>query len=117
MMRYFFFGAQRVAREQQHRAGDGRLADRRLVVVLDGGDLRARQLALEGGVGPLDLADEGGHLVVVARLFGREAAFSLGVEARDEADALEQILGRVSGEIEDAVLLAYLGREHEVPRT
>ena len=47
-----------VGREEEHRARNGRLADRGLVEVLDPGDLRLRQLALEGGVGLLDLRDE-----------------------------------------------------------
>ena len=58
---------QAVGREEQHGARDGRLADGGLVEVLDLADLRAAHLALEGAVGPLDLADEVGDLVARRR--------------------------------------------------
>ena len=101
-----------VGREEQHRAGDGRLAHRGLVEVLDRAHLRPRHLPLEGGVGPLDLRDEVRHVVVAFGFFGRDGSFALGVEARDEAHLVEQVLGGIGGEVEDAVLLAYLRGEH-----
>src|SRR5215510_4311555 len=74
----------------------------------------ARDLALEGRVALLDLPDEDGHLVVARDLLGLDAPV-LGVEAADEADLREQILGGVRDEVEDAVLLADLGRDHSSP--
>ena len=101
-----------VGREQQDGARYGRLAHRGVVEVANRGDLAARHLALERGVGVLDLGDEAGDLVVAVDLVGREALLALGVEARDEADAVEQVLCSVGREVEDAVLLPYLRGEH-----
>src|SRR5262245_10078857 len=106
--------AQLLGREQEHRARDRRLAHGRLVEILDGRDLRARDLALEGRVALLDLPDEDGHLVVAGDLLRLDAPV-LGVEAADEADLREQVLCRVRDEVEDAVLLADLGRDHSSP--
>jgi hypothetical protein len=54
-----------LGREERDRPGDGRLADRGLVEVLDRLDLAGGELALERAVGPLDAGDEGGHLVAL----------------------------------------------------
>ena len=51
--------------EEQHRAGDRRLGDRGLVEVLELPYLGARQDALEGLVGALDLRDELRDVVVL----------------------------------------------------
>src|ERR1019366_140415 len=83
--------------------------------VLDRGHLRARHLPLKRRVRSLDLSDERGDVVarvVGAGLFGHDAAFALGIEARDEANAIEEILRGIGGEVKDAVLLAYLRGEH-----
>src|SRR5688572_12065076 len=97
--------------EQQHRAGNRRLRDRRLVEVLELAHLGARQRALEGVVVALDLGDELRDVVV----FG-DAAWSdllvLAVEAADEAHLRQQVLGAVADEVKDAVLLPDLRRLH-----
>ena len=49
---------ERVGREEQHGARDGRLAHGGVVEVLDRCHLRTGHLALEGRVGALDLRDE-----------------------------------------------------------
>ena len=52
---------------------------------------------LQGGLAKLDLVT-------------REARRTFGVEPADEADLVEQVLGRICAEVEDAVLLPDLSR-------
>ena len=97
--------------EQQDGARDGRLVDRRLVEVLDRLHLGLRHLALEASVGFLDLGDELRDFVVVGRAL-RGDLLTLAIEAADEADLLQELVGRVGDEVVDAVFLTDLGSEH-----
>ncbi len=110
--RLYRLEAQHVGREQQHRAGDRRLAHDGVVEVADRRNLAAGQLALERRVRVLDLGDEAGDLVVRRPVVGGEALLPLGVKPGNEANAIEQILGPVGREVKDAVFLAYLRGEH-----
>jgi hypothetical protein len=78
MIRYLLPGSERwpaavavgaeielLAGVQQHRAGDRRLRHRGFVEVDELAHLGARQAALEGVVGALDLGDELRHIVVL----------------------------------------------------
>ena len=103
---------QRVRREEQDGARDRRLADRRVVEVLDRTHLRPGHFPLKGRIGALDLPDEVRDVVVLLGLVGDDAPFALGVKARDESHPVKEVLRRVGGEIEDAVLLAYLRGKH-----
>src|SRR5581483_1890521 len=104
---------ERLRGEQEDRAGNGRLARRRFVEISDRGDLRARKRSLERRVAALDARDELPDVVAFLDFLGRDLV-ALGVEAADEADALEEIVRRTRDEIEDAVLLPHLGREHGI---
>src|SRR5205814_1752334 len=73
--------------------------------------LLLRELALERGVAALDLRDVARDLVVGRDRLGSDR-LALGVEAADEADLLEEVLGGVGDEIEDGVLLSNLGGQH-----
>src|SRR6185369_3839022 len=82
--------------EEQDRAGDGRLRDRRLVEVLQLAHLGARQGALEGVVVALDLGDELRDVVVLAN--ARWSDFlAVAVEAADKANLRQKVLGAVAG--------------------
>src|SRR6266496_2769808 len=102
---------QALGREQQDGARDRRLALRRFIEVLDRRHLGPRQIALERAVAAFDLRDELRDVVVFLDLGGRDLPL-LSVEAADELDLVQQVVRRVRDEIEDAVLLPHLGREH-----
>ena len=97
--------------EQEDRARDRRLRDRRFVEVLERLDLGLGQRALERLVGALDLGDELGDLVLVGD-FHRGDFLALAVEAADETHLAKQVLRRDAGEVKNAVFLAYLRGKH-----
>jgi hypothetical protein len=98
--------------EEQDRSGNGRLRNGGLVEVLELTDLSLGDGALERLVVALDLGDELGD-VVVLRDLARGDLLAVAVEAADEADLRQQLLGRIADEVEDAVLLPDLRRLHE----
>ena len=100
-----------LGREEQHRAGNRRLGDRGLVEVAQLPDLAVRQRPLERLVGALDPRDELAD-VVVLRHARRRDLLALAVEAADEPDLVEQVLGAVAREVEDPVFLADAGGVH-----
>src|SRR5258706_6629778 len=95
--------------EEQHRAGNRRLRNRRLVEILELPDLGAGDRALESVVVALDLGDELRDVVVLRDAAGRDL-LALAVEAADEAHLRQQVLGPVADEVKDAVLLSDLRR-------
>src|SRR6185436_2337239 len=100
--------------EQQHRSRNRRLRHRGLVEVLELAHLSARDGALERGVGALDAGDELGDVVVLRDSPGLDL-LALAVEAADEAQLRQEVLGAVADEIKDAVLLSDLRRLHGTP--
>ncbi len=103
---------QRFRSEQQHGAGDGRLAHGGFIEVADGLDLALRHGALERIVLALDLLDEARHLVLLVDRGGGNGRFALGIEAADEADAAQHVFARVAHEVEAGVLLGNAGGDH-----
>src|SRR6185295_17719665 len=97
--------------EQQDGPGNGWLAHRRFVEVLDGPNLGAPELPLKGLIVALDLGDELGNLIVIGH-FRRRDLLALAIEAAHEADFAQQVFGRVGDEVEQTVLLTNLRGEH-----
>ena len=105
--------AQLLRREQQHRAGDGRLRDGRLVKIADGRDLGAGKFALKGLVAAFDFGDELGDVVLRLGRRGLDAGAFLVVKPADEPDFLQKVFGRIRRKIEKGVFLADLSGNHK----
>src|SRR5690606_25393188 len=110
-----WFELELLAGEQQHRAGNHRLARLVAVEVADLPYLPADQRALERLRAALDRLDEAldgvGELFPVRVAADRCAA--LAVEPGDEMDLAQQVFGRVADEVELRLLLTHPQGEHD----
>ena len=102
-----------VAGKQQDRAGDRRLGHGHLVEILQRTHLGAGHDALERGVVPFDARNELRDLVILRDgLRGDLLIFA--VIAADKADLAQDLFGRATGKVKDAVFLANSRCKHGV---
>src|SRR6185503_19637845 len=103
-------------REQQHRSRNDRLVGLVAEEVADLAHLAPVQLALKGAGPALDRPHEALHVVDFLGVLGRGISAddfaAVAIKTSLESDVLEQVLGRITHEIELGVLLAHPQCEH-----